>query len=103
MLSDADKKLVCNYLACTDKNFLEFFIRAALGTVSWLCLIPMQDVLGLGTEHRMNTPGTMWGNWQWRMRESMPVKAKMKKMAEWTVVYGRGRAEGKPKRKTEKI
>lgn len=91
LLSAAEKKDVYNYLGCTSKNFLESFIRAALGTTSWLCLIPMQDVLGLGGEHRMNTPGKMWGNWQWRMAEAMLAKAKMKRLAELTKTYGRAR------------
>jgi 4-alpha-glucanotransferase len=30
-------------------------------------LFPMQDVLGLGSEARMNTPGTLGGNWTWRL------------------------------------
>jgi 4-alpha-glucanotransferase len=53
----------------------------------------MQDVLMLGSEHRMNTPGKMWGNWQWRMTRSMPAEAKMKKFAELTEIYGRARVE----------
>ena len=41
-------------------------IRAALSSRARLAILPMQDVLGLGTEHRMNTPGTSGGNWEWR-------------------------------------
>jgi len=43
-------------------------VRAALGSVARLAMIPMQDVLGLGAGHRMNTPGTTRGNWKWRFR-----------------------------------
>lgn len=43
------------------------FIRAALMSVSRYAVIPMQDLLGLGSEARMNTPGTLGGNWAWRM------------------------------------
>ena len=41
-------------------------IRAALASVAELAVIPMQDVLALGSEHRMNTPGKPEGNWRWR-------------------------------------
>lgn len=42
------------------------FNRAALASVARLAILPMQDILGLGAGHRMNTPGTMEGNWDWR-------------------------------------
>jgi 4-alpha-glucanotransferase len=42
-------------------------IRAALGSVAQLAVIPAQDLLGLGSEARFNTPGTSQGNWQWRV------------------------------------
>ena len=41
-------------------------IRSALASVADAAIIPMQDLLGLGAGHRMNTPGTTKGNWQWR-------------------------------------
>lgn len=40
--------------------------RMALSSVAQIAIIPMQDLLSLGAEHRMNTPGTTDGNWQWR-------------------------------------
>jgi len=44
-------------------------IRAALESPAWTAIIPMQDVLGLGSEARMNTPSEPDGNWEWRMSE----------------------------------
>ncbi len=41
-------------------------MRTAMASVSYLCVIPMQDLLMLGEEARMNTPGTTEDNWQWR-------------------------------------
>ena len=43
-------------------------IRGVLGSVADTAIIPMQDVLGLGSEARMNLPGSSSGNWRWRMR-----------------------------------
>jgi 4-alpha-glucanotransferase len=42
-------------------------IRAAAGSVADLCLIPVQDVLSLGSEARMNKPASPENNWAWRM------------------------------------
>jgi len=42
------------------------FIRAALASIADLCVVPLQDVLGLGSEARMNVPSRADGNWTWR-------------------------------------
>jgi len=89
MLPPEGKKRVCGYLGCTENNFLDAFIRCALASPSRLCLIPMQDVLALGGRHRMNTPGTMFGNWQWRMTQKMPIYEKLAALSELTQIYGR--------------
>lgn len=43
-------------------------IRAVLGSVADVAIVPLQDVLGLGSSARMNLPGTVSGNWKWRYR-----------------------------------
>jgi len=48
----------------------EALIRAALAAPSSLAVIPIQDLLGLGSEARFNTPGTVAGNWCWRLGQS---------------------------------
>ena len=42
-------------------------IELALSSRAALCMIPLQDVLGLGSEARMNRPGERYGNWSWRL------------------------------------
>ena len=42
-------------------------VRAVLGSVAQLAIIPAQDLLRLGSEARLNTPGTVSGNWSWRL------------------------------------
>jgi 4-alpha-glucanotransferase len=42
-------------------------IRATLGSVGRLAVIPVQDLLRLGSEARLNTPGTAVGNWSWKL------------------------------------
>jgi 4-alpha-glucanotransferase len=42
-------------------------VRAALGSVGKLAVVPVQDILALGSEARLNTPATSAGNWAWRL------------------------------------
>jgi 4-alpha-glucanotransferase len=63
------------------------FIRAAQSSVADLCLIPLQDVLGLGSNCRMNTPSQNNGNWKWRFAPEQltpEVIAKLAHLAEVT-------------------
>ncbi len=48
------------------QTVLQSLVAQAMESRASLCIIPMQDFLGLGTEARMNVPGTIEGNWQWR-------------------------------------
>ncbi len=56
------------YLRVPGDDIAWDFIRAAYSTVSRLAVIPMQDLLNLGMEARMNYPGKALGNWQWRYK-----------------------------------
>lgn len=51
----------------TPDDGVEAFIRCVLSSPCCMAVVPMQDVLHLGTEARMNLPGTIGGNWAWRM------------------------------------
>ena len=65
-LRDDLKARVYEYLGMPHQAMPWPLIRAALASVSQLAIIPMQDTLTLGDTHRMNTPGTVEGNWRWR-------------------------------------
>jgi len=54
-----------------------------------LAVIPLQDVLGLGSEARMNTPGSIDGNWRWRFREGEPTAAHAARLRDLTAKTGR--------------
>lgn len=61
------------------------FIRTACASVADLALYPLQDVMGLGSEHRMNIPGTPRGNWGWRFDWPMmppEAAARLRRLAE---------------------
>ena len=64
--SDVEKQAVKNYLSPGEDGVVWALIRAAATSVARLCLVPLQDVLELGPEARMNTPGNSEGNWAWR-------------------------------------
>jgi 4-alpha-glucanotransferase len=65
------------------------FIRTLMASVADTVLFPVQDVLGLGSEARMNTPGTAGGNWQWRMRSNGVTAADAARLQELAVLFGR--------------
>ncbi|MPN17979.1 4-alpha-glucanotransferase [bioreactor metagenome] len=65
-------------------------LRGGMGSVAQLFLAQMQDYLGLSSENRMNTPGTLGGgNWRWRMLPGEFDEALIAKIAEMTRIYGR--------------
>jgi 4-alpha-glucanotransferase len=59
-------------------------IRAVLASIADVAIIPLQDVLGLGGEARMNLPGRVSGNWKWRYRRDAltgDLAARLKSLA----------------------
>ena len=64
-------------------------ITLAMKSVANTVIIPMQDLLGLGSEARMNTPSKKTGNWEWQMRSSELSPSLVKNLKELTKIYGR--------------
>ncbi len=65
-ISEAERQHVRDYLAIDGHNIHWSLIRAACASVADTAIHPLQDVLGLGSEARMNFPGKAAGYWQWR-------------------------------------
>jgi 4-alpha-glucanotransferase len=85
--SDHERSNAEAYLGRCDDGIHWAFIRAAERSVADLALIPLQDVLGLGSEARMNTPSVHGGNWKWRLdpgQFSAEIAAKLAHLAEVT-------------------
>ena len=61
-----EKNFALQYLGADGREMNWTLIRAALSSVANTVIIPLQDVLGLGSEARMNLPGRAAGNWRWR-------------------------------------
>ena len=81
------------YLGCGDEPSAWPFIRAALASVARTAIVPMQDALDLGSEHRMNTPGLM-GAWEWRFSWDQVGSAPAQRLKALTLAYGRGATPG---------
>ncbi|NLG15906.1 MAG: 4-alpha-glucanotransferase [Fibrobacter sp.] len=64
---------------------IQFLMMSAADMV----IFPLQDVLGLGKESRMNNPGTRDNNWLWRFPQEMLTDAIRSKLGELTIIYGR--------------
>ena len=87
-----DKKRLFRYLGRdvqADKISWEF-VRMAMMSVANVAIIPMQDILGLGEEARMNRPATSEGNWHWRILAEQLTPSVAKKLREIAEVSGRG-------------
>ena len=69
--SDAERNKMNVYLGSSGEDCVGDLIRAALMSVADTAIIPLQDILKLGSEARMNIPGTPYGNWDWRFSWDM--------------------------------
>lgn len=83
------QKFTKQYLNTDAQVIHRDFIRTALGTICQRAIFPMQDLLGLGSEAKMNRPGTTEGNWQWRMRDDALNPALERDLLLITKLYGR--------------
>ena len=77
------------YLGFENGDVNWVFIRAVLASVANTAIIPLQDVLSLGSEARMNLPGTVSGNWRWRYNPNRLTKEIRDKLLALTVLYDR--------------
>ncbi len=73
----------------TAENVHRELIRLAMMSVADTAILPMQDLLGLGEEARMNRPAWGKGNWQWRLAPEQVTAPLAKELLELTQLYGR--------------
>ncbi len=84
-----ERDLVRRYLACDGRDIAWDMIRLAWSSIADYAVAPLQDVLDLGAEARMNRPGRPSGNWQWRFVEGQLTRAKLERLGELTELFGR--------------
>lgn len=80
---------VSAYLGQPDEEMPWSLIRAAYRSVAQVAIVPMQDVLALGSDDRMNIPGTAEGNWTWRFDWAQVDKGLPARLKDLAQSYGR--------------
>ena len=88
--SPEDQSRVIDYLGCLCEDGVHWaLIRLALGSVGNTVVLPFQDILGLGTDAKMNTPSQAEGNWSWRCRVEAFNDELSGRLKYLTYLYGR--------------
>jgi 4-alpha-glucanotransferase len=88
--SEYERDRVLRYLGGLSADGIHWaFIRVALSSIADQAIIPLQDVLGLGSFARMNTPGKPDDNWAWRYRSEMLTGELRDRLRELTTLNGR--------------
>ena len=91
--SDYERDRVITYLGCIGPEGIHWdMIRLALSSVANQAIIPLQDVLGLGSEARMNCPGKADGNWTWRYQSEDLQQESRDRLRNLTLLYSRAPA-----------
>jgi 4-alpha-glucanotransferase len=86
---ECERQFCMKYLKTEGKEIHWQFIRAVLASVANTAIVPLQDVLGLGSEARMNLPNSTAGNWLWRFRAGDLSEKLSARLRELTDLYGR--------------
>lgn len=84
-----ERRLVRAYLGTDGTRLPWDFIRLAWSSVASIAIAPLQDILSLGSEARMNTPGSAKGNWTWRCPPGLLTPRHAERLAELTMLYDR--------------
>lgn len=82
-----ERATALRYLGGNPRHIAWKMIRLAMLSVARFAIFPLQDILELGSRARMNRPGTVDGNWEWRTRSLPPDRAE--RLAELSSTYGR--------------
>jgi 4-alpha-glucanotransferase len=84
-----EREHATRYLGLEGREVHWEFIRAVMASVADTAIVPAQDLLGLGSEARMNRPGTASGNWRWRLRPGQLTRETMRRLGVLAVTYDR--------------
>ncbi len=91
-INQEDYSLALRYLNRKGRDTKDIhwdFVRLAQQSVAKLCIIPIQDYLGHGSEARINIPSTLGNNWKWRVNDVELTQDLAEKIREITILYGR--------------
>jgi 4-alpha-glucanotransferase len=88
---DQQRQFCLQYLNTSGEEIHWDFIRAVWASIADRAIAPLQDVLGLGSEARMNLPNSNEGNWSWRYESGVLTSGLASRLRELTHLYGRER------------
>lgn len=88
-LNKSELEFAKKYLQCSESEIGEKMMLAAMSSVADLCILTMQDLIGLASSARMNTPSTVGENWKWRMLEEQKDIKTAEKLLNYTTIYDR--------------
>lgn len=91
-LTKEERSHILKYLGesrISSGNLAKKILRIGLMSCPRICIVPMQDWLGLDHTCRVNTPGTVGDNWCWRLLSGQITEETENEMLEWTKCYGR--------------
>ena len=86
-----EREFCMKYLATDGHEINWDFVHAVWSSVADTAIAPLQDILGLGNEARMNLPASTSGNWDWRFKEGALTDEILTRLKEMTEVYGRAK------------
>lgn len=75
----------------TKEQISQGMIRLCAGSTAAYAIYPLQDVLSLGSDSRMNTPGVAAGNWNWRFKKEALTSVLAEKLLKLAILYGRNK------------
>lgn len=84
-----ERRFICCYAGGPPRRVSWSCVRAVWASVACMAVAPVQDLLGLGSEARMNVPGTPSGNWRWRLPASRLTGSLSRRLRRMTENYGR--------------
>jgi 4-alpha-glucanotransferase len=85
-----EREFALKYMGTDGREINWAFIRCLLASVADVAIVPLQDLLGLGSEARMNLPAQPSGNWRWRYRPGALTPEIRERLKELTELFGRG-------------
>jgi 4-alpha-glucanotransferase len=94
---EAEREFARRYMHSDGSEIHWDFVRTLLGSVAELAIVPLQDVLGLGSQARMNVPARPSGNWRWRFPAGALTPEIRARLREITETYGRVKRKSKRK------
>lgn len=84
-----EREFALKYLGSDGREIHWAFIRCILASVADIAITPLQDIMGLGSEARMNLPARPSGNWRWRYAAELLTDEIRERLRRLTEIYGR--------------